>query len=420
MVDIGKGPLKIGYLMQNGAPDLNQLSGPQLHVMAVIKDQQKLNHIVRIVSIQNNQILWSDNFQTWYQPDYEVTQRKWFSYTESAIRRVQSELKLPFLGIFDSLHFADACLNQLRGFDILYERHGYMGFGGVIAARWLGIPLVLELNGNILKEIDERKLSMSVLQREIGKWITIQTFNVANRIVVVSEALKHALIADYHIPENKISVVVNGVNLDLFSLRFDRQSTLEQFGLSDTPIVTFVGSFEPWHGVDLLISSFAEIHMNYPNLQLILVGDGSGRKKAETDVEQLGLNAKVKFLGRVSQEQVAAILSVTRIVVAPYPFEYSDIVGTPLKLLEYMASGKGIVATTAPIHEIIEDGVTGLRVLPANKKALADGIAKLLDDEALCYTLGRNAVLHAQRFSWENVSLELSKIIRKEIQLKAN
>jgi glycosyltransferase involved in cell wall biosynthesis len=413
-----EGSLRIGYLMQNGAPDLREVSGPQLHTVAVIKGLQKLGHTVRTVATQREQLLCSDDLNAWHRPDYGFSRKKWFRFLESAVRRVQSELKLPFLGLFDSLHTADAFSKQLKGFDVLYERHGYMGFGGVFAARWLKIPLVLELNGNIIREIDERGLNISPLQRKIGRWITIQTFHAVNHIVVVSDALRHTLVTEYQVPAEKISVVLNGVNLDLFTKTYEKQKILREYGLSDIPTVVFVGSFEPWHGVEFLLASFPTVVKNCPNVQLVLVGEGSGKEKAVQQAASLNLTDKIKFLGRLPQDQVAAVLSASNIVVAPYPFEHSNIVGTPLKLLEYMAAGKGIVASTAPIHEIVEDGVTGIRVAPANADALAAGITNLLADPLLCESLGRKAALKAQKYSWDSVNFELGRILLKECSLK--
>jgi glycosyltransferase involved in cell wall biosynthesis len=301
---------------------------------------------------------------------------------------------------------------------VLYERHGYMGFGGVMAARWLGIPLILELNGNIIKEIDERKLPMSPLQRAIGRWITIRTFLAADHMVVVSDALRQTLINEYQIPAGHISVVLNGVDVDLFSKRYDADRVRSRFGLSGGPLVGFVGTFEPWHGVDLLVSAFCEITLKCPKAQLVIVGEGPGKDKAVAHANQLGLDGRVKFLGRLPQVEVAEVLSATKVLVAPYPFEYGDIVGTPLKIMEYMAAGKGIVASTAPLHEMIEHEVTGLRVAPADPKALADGINRLLDDENLCNSLGENAATRAKRYSWDQVALRLVEIFVNEIDKK--
>jgi glycosyltransferase involved in cell wall biosynthesis len=408
--------LRIGYLIQNGAPDLSQVSGPQLHTLATIEGLRKLGHQVRTVATQNSQLMWSDDLQKWHSPSCGLTRNRVFRFFESGIRRVQTELQLPYWGFFDSLHYADAFYQHLKDYDILYERHGYMGFAGIIAARRLNIPLVLELNGNIIKEIDEHGLDISPLQKIISRWITIRTFLAANHIVVVSNALKRILVDEYRVPAQKITVVLNGANVELFSKAHDSAKLRDQFGLSNEPAIVFVGSFQPWHGVDLLLESYCEVVKTNPASQLLLVGDGPGCEKALQQVHYLGLDGKVKFLGRLAQEQVAAILNIAKIVAAPYPFDHCDIVGTPLKLIEYMASGRGIVASTASIHEIIEDGVTGLRVAPANVQALAEGISRLLLDEALCEALGQNAALQAQRFSWDKVNSEICNIFLAEIR----
>lgn len=410
----GRG-LKVGYLMQTGVVDLSEVSGPQLHTLGVIKGLRKQGYAVRVVANQNDKLGWTEDLQTWGEPQYGVTQTRLFRLVESILRRIQTELNLPFLGLFNSLHFADACRTQLDGFNVLYERHGYMGFGGVIAARWLGIPLILELNGNILREIDERKLSFSLLQRKIGRWVTIQTFLAADQIVAVSDALSQILIDEYHIPAGKISVILNGVDVDLFSSQNISSDIRFRFGLGSGPMVGFVGSFEPWHGVGLLVSAFQEVNRKHPDCHLVIIGEGPDKNEVVAQVEYLGLADKVKFLGRLPQPQVAELLGALKVLVAPYPFEDGSIVGTPLKIMEYMASGKGIVASTAPLHEIIEHEVTGLRVTPANVQSLADGIIRLIEDDELCSTLGKNAAACAQYYSWDQVSIKIAEIFFKEI-----
>lgn len=200
--------LRIGYLMQNGAADLSTLSGPQLHVKAVIHGLQRRGHSVRTVATQNKRLVWSDDLQTWAPASYKFSRSNWFRLIESPTRRLQSEINLPFLGLFDSIHYADAFSQALRGYDIFYERHGYLGYGGLIASRWLKIPLIIEINGNIIKEIDEIGIEMSDVQRKIGKSITYRTWSAASHLVVVSDTLKRQLIGTHHIPEEKVSVVL--------------------------------------------------------------------------------------------------------------------------------------------------------------------------------------------------------------------
>lgn len=410
-------PLRVGYLLQKNGPDLSVLSGPQLHTTAVIQGLRKAGDEVRTVAIQRWQLGWSDDDlkDNWQPPRYGFADRWWFRLVERPLRWLQNHLPLPFLGLFDALRFADAAVQLLRGYDVLYERHGYMGFGGVFAARLLNIPLVLELNGNILKELDEMGLHMSAVQKKIGRWITRHTFLAADHVVVVSEALKHELVDGLQIPAEKISVVLNGVDLELFSQPYDHQAVRQQYHLGAGPVVAFVGSFQPWHGVEFLVAAFKAVQERFPSARLLLVGDGEGRANIMTQLTELGLQDHIVLTGRLPQAQVAAIVQAADVLAAPYGFTYGDIVGTPLKIVEYMAAGKAIVASTAPIHELIADGVTGVRVAPANADALASGIIRLLEDEALRATLGANAQREAQQYSWAHVVNRLRRLFIAEL-----
>jgi glycosyltransferase involved in cell wall biosynthesis len=396
--------------MQNGAPDLSTTSGPQLHVTAVIRGLQKLGHPVRTVAIQKPGLVWSDDLAKWNAPFFGFTEYKMYRLFQSGVRRLQTELKLPFIGIFDSLRYADACAHLLHGYHLLFERQGYMGYGGLLAARRLGIPLVIEMNGNIVREIDEIGIRMTPLQRKIGRWLTCRTLRGADHIVAVSAALKRDLVADLGLPEEKISVVLNGVDVKLFSKPYNQQQIRAQYRIGAGPAIAFVGSFQPWHGVDLLVSSFKLLQDRFPAVQLILMGDGAGRGTVEKQIADLALHDRVIMTGRLNQEEVAGLLTSADVLVAPYPLVHTNIVGTPLKLLEYMAAGRAIVASTAPLHEVIIDGTTGIRVAPASAEALAEGIARLLDDAELRTRLGAAAQRQAQRYSWDGVAEQLRNI----------
>ncbi len=404
--------LRIGYLMQNGAPDMSTPSGPQLHVKEVVEGLQKNGHVVNTLAIQNRRLSWSEDLDNWSLPEYGFSRTKGFRLLESSVRRVQYELTLPFLGLFDSLHFADACQHQLSGYDIYYERHGYLGYGGVLASRWQKVPIVIEINGNIVKEIDEIGVQMSKLQRNIGKWVTYRTWSSATHLLVVSEALKDQLIRSANISEENITVLQNGANVELFAGNFDGDSIRRKYNLGSSQVIAFTGSFQPWHGVDLLILSFAMLAENFPDSCLVLIGSGAGMEDARSMVSSMGLDQRVIFTGRLAQVDVAALLSIADILVAPYPFIHEDILGSPLKLIEYMAAGKAIVASKAPIHELVNDGENGIRVEPADAAALTRGIVKLLDDGNLRQLLGDTARQQAiNNYSWEQVVSKLEKLL---------
>lgn len=411
--------LRIGYLMQNGAPDLDTTSGPQLHVTAVINGLRRRGHRVRTVAFQRGRLQWTDDLEEWHPASYGATKAAPARLFESAARRIQSELHLPFLNLFDSIHYADASIRLLDGVDIMYERHGYLGYGGLLAARWMGVPLVVEMNGNILKEIDEMGVEMSRVQRAIGRQITKRSLRAADQVVAVSSALKDQVVRELGVAEGRVAVVVNGVNLDLFSRPVEGSQVRRRYGVGPGPLVVFVGSFQPWHGVESLVCAFQTVLRHFPNAYLLLAGDGPGRHALDTQVHDLGLAQHTVLTGRLPQKDVAEIVHAADVVAAPYGLQHADVVGTPLKIVEYMAAGKAIVATTAPIHELVTDGVTGVRVAPASAEALAEGVLRLLADDALRERLGNAARLEAQRYSWDGVVASLCALFDRQLSKRS-
>jgi len=400
-------PLEIGYVLQNGVPDFTKVSGPLLHIRAVVQGLRKAGHHVRTVAARDHGVMWTDDLESWTNAPYGFSRMPPFRLVERPLRRLQYELGLPYLNLFESIRYADACSQALRGRTIIYERHGYLGYGGVLTARRRGVPLVIELNGNIVREIDAIGIAMSDTQRRIGRWITRRTLLAADHVVVVSDALNRELVERLRIPPNRITTVVNGVDVELFSHARDTLEVRRRYELGRGPLVTFVGSFQPWHGVDALVGAFGAVHRRYPEARLLLVGDGEGRENVVAQLRTTTYADRVVLTGRMLPAQVADIVLASDAVVAPYAYRHDDIVGTPLKLMEYMAAGKAIVATTAHIHEIVEHGRTGLRVEPASADALAAGILTVLDDAHLRARLGNAARAHVQQFSWDAVVQKL-------------
>jgi glycosyltransferase involved in cell wall biosynthesis len=398
---------EIGYVLQNGVPDFTKVSGPLLHVRAVVQGLRKAGHPVRTVASQDRGVMWTDDLESWTNVAYGFSRRSPFRLIERPLRRLQYELGLPYFNLFDSIRYADACSQALRGRTIIYERHGYLGYGGVLTARHLGVPIVIELNGNIIREIDAMGVAMSDTQRHIGRWITRRTLLAADHVVVVSDALNRELVEQLRIPPQRITTVVNGVDVELFSNARGTSDVRRRYAIGAGPLVTFVGSFQPWHGVNALAEAFGAVHRRYPEARLLLVGDGEGRDTIVTQLRATAYGDRVVLTGRLPPTQVADIVHASDIAVAPYAYKHDDIVGTPLKLMEYMAAGKPIVATTARIHEIVDHGRTGLRVEPASADALAAGILTVLDDADLRARLGAAARAHVQQFSWDAVVQKL-------------
>ena len=389
---------------------MSAISGPQLHVNAVIRGLQRRGHHIRAFMTQKAGVVWSDDIcrPDWQPVHYGFSVRQPFRLVESAVRRTQTELRLPYLNLFDSVRFSDAACQALSGCHLIYERFGFMGYGGALTAARMGVPLILEINGDVPKEIELFDVKMSAVQRKVSMRITRLTLEAATGIVCVAASLKQRLIDGMGLNPRKIEVILNGADTELFAGSHDVVKVRQKYGLAPRPTVAFVGSFQPWHGVDLLLDSFQVVQAKIPDAQLLLIGDGRGCADAERRVAAGELSRGVRFMGRLQNFQVAEVLSVTDVAVAPFPYTTTDIVGSPLKLFEYMAAGCPIVASWAPIHDVIEHNVTGLRVEPADAAALAMAQVRLLSDADLRLRLSVKArAVALERYSWDNTSKQL-------------
>ena len=412
--------MKIGYIMQADAPDLSIVSATQLHVNAVIRGLRKRGHHVSMVAIQHNKIQWSEDLQNWYPTKFGFSKSTPFRIVESMVRGVQSRLRLPFWRLFDSYRFSDACVSSFSDYHILYERESTISYGGLIAAHRLGIPLVIEVNGDLVEEWRQLGLQMSKLQWALVHFITRQIYKQSSHIITVGETLKGTLVRRWGLDPAHISVVTNGTEIDLF-LNIDTSPDIRtRYSIGKGPVIMFMGGFKPWHGIDLILRGFHHLVQSMPDAKMVFVGDGPQRLELQQQSDSLGLQEHVIFTGRVGHEDVPQLLNIADVAVIYHRRAAAEIVETPLKLFEYMAAGKAIVAPAVPnMERILKDNVSGLLVPPDNPEALANALTKLLNDEKLRISLGQAARKEAiEKHSWDRAVAEIESILEQLSQEK--
>jgi glycosyltransferase involved in cell wall biosynthesis len=165
-------------------------------------------------------------------------------------------------------------------------------------------------------------------------------------------------------------------------------------------VVGFVGSFKAWHGVDFLLKAFVRLYVEDGSFHLLLVGDGPMRAALEEETRRLGLQEAVTFVGSVPHEEVPQYLAVMDVAVAPYP-ALEDFYFSPLKLYEYMASSRAIVASRiGQVAEVVADGLTGLLYKAGDSEGFIQCIRQLRSDESLRRELGKNARIACSKNTW--------------------
>jgi glycosyltransferase involved in cell wall biosynthesis len=285
-------------------------------------------------------------------------------------------------------------LHRAAPFDLIYERYSLWSAAGVRAARRLGVPCFVEVNSPlIVEQMRYRKLH---LESE-AQAIEAEVFRNADRLLAVSEQVRAYAIAKGARPEGSI-VLSNGVDPSRFHSAVAKHPLAAAEGKF---VIGFLGSLKPWHGMEPLLEAFRSIHAADPKTHLLIIGDGPMRPWIEGYACGASFKDDISITGWVDHDLVPSLLQGVDAAVVPYP-ELDDFYFSPLKLYEYMAVGRPIVASAiGQIAEVLEHGTTGRLSRPGDASDLAGQIELLRRDPAMAAALGRAASRRARAFTWE-------------------
>ena len=262
---------------------------------------------------------------------------------------------------------------------LLYQRFDPANHAGVMLARRLGIPLVLEFNGSEVWIADH--WGRPLRRRSLFQGIEDVNLRHADLVSVVSGALRDEVLARGVEPERAV-VLPNGVDPELYRPDLDGSEVRARFGLAGLCVAGFIGTFGVWHGARVMARAAARVLRSRPQAHFLFVGDGVERRAAEEILAESGVLDRATFTGLVPQEEGPAHLAAMDILVAPHVpnADGSRFFGSPTKLFEYLAMGRAIVASRLEqIGEVLEDGRTALLVPPGDEAALAAAILRLID-----------------------------------------
>lgn len=219
----------------------------------------------------------------------------------------------------------------------------------------------------------------------------------ANAIVVNSEALKNEFIKMFRFHENKITVIYNPI--DIMQVKRLGRLKVENLHLDlDLPVIVASGRLTPQKGFSYLIRVLRILTSDGIPCRLVILGKGKSEKELKKLAVRLGIKDRVDILG--FQQNPYKYIACSTIFVLSSLYE-----GFPNVLLEALALGVPSIATRCPTgpEEIITDGVDGILVPPADEKALADAIKRLLGDEDLRRRLGEAGRKRAEDFRVDKI-----------------
>jgi len=288
----------------------------------------------------------------------------------------------------------------------IYQRYSMANYAGTVLRSLYQVPYVCEYNGSfpwVIRQWTKRRLVHEGLVTRV-ELLNLQT---ADLVIVVSNGLRDELVGRGVSPE-RILVNPNGVDPDRYSPTINGSPVRRRYGLEKRLVIGFIGTFGPWHGAEVLAEAFARLLFFSPayrdRARLLLIGEGPTLEATRERLRQAGALDSVVFTGRVPQDEGPAHLAACDILASPHvpnP-DGSPFFGSPTKLFEYMAMGRGIVASRIEqVAEVLKHDSTAWLVPPADPEALAEGLRVLVDDPERRGRLGSAARVEViARYTW--------------------
>lgn len=239
------------------------------------------------------------------------------------------------------------------------------------------------------------------------KYILKKSFEEADKIIVITDYLKQDLISK-NIPEEKIIHIPNGVDLSLFHPNYDKneiQNIKEKF--DSNKIVLFAGSLQD---LTMIIESAKFVIKKVPKIKYLIIGDhrDPNRKVSvwKNLVKEKGLEKYFNFLGKLPQNEIPKYILSADVCIDSFPDEPYFAAAHPLKLLEYGACKKPILATNvSETSKLVKHNEFGLLAEPGNFSQYAEFLVNLLTDNNTSEKLRNNFYNHIiSNFNWEYLS----------------
>ena len=255
-----------------------------------------------------------------------------------------------------------------------------------------------------------RHVSTDVSRSLPTRWLYLSS---SAHIVTTGEKLRQTLHQYNRFPLSQMTSVPTGIDLEKFSPQ-NKQQAREKIGVPNKPTLGIVATMRVWKGHKYLIEAWKTLHLQFPDWQLLLVGDGPQRKNLQPMVKLAGLEESVFFLG--NRNDVPDCLNAMDLFALP---SFGN-EGVPQGIMQAMACGLPVVSTTVgAISEAVIDGKTGFTLAPQVQETLINYLAKLMASDELRQQMGQASLAHAKaQFGLDNMLDKMEKIFINAISLK--
>ncbi|MFU0782634.1 MAG: Glycosyltransferase involved in cell wall biosynthesis [Thermoanaerobacterium thermosaccharolyticum] len=289
-----------------------------------------------------------------------------------------------------------AMVNDPITSNIVHCHTWYTFMAGFLAKMLYDIPLVVTIHSlEPLRPWKEEQLGNGY---HLSTWMEKTGIEAADRIIAVSNDSKKDIMKCYNVPEDKIEVIYNGIDLNQYK-KTGVNVARKKYGI-DGRYILFVGRISRQKGIIHLIDAVKYLPQD---VKVVLCASSPDTEEIKIEMEEkVKLYPNIIWIDKmVTKEEIIELYSNAEVFVCPSIYEPFGIIN-----LEAMACNTPVVASaTGGIKEVVVDGETGFLVEPGNPEDLAEHIKKLLDDRELAATFGANGRKRVEEmFSWESIA----------------
>ena len=327
---------------------------------------------------------------------------------------------------FNMITKANEIINKNGKFDVIHAHDWLVAYSAKSIKESYNIPLISTIHAT---ESGRNSGIHDETQRYINDSEWMLTYE-SSEVIVNSNYMKNEVQRLFGLPYDKINVIPNGVNLQLFSNVNIDYDFRRQYAMDNEKIILYVGRLVYEKGIQNLIAAMPKILDRYHDSKLIICGRGGMIDELREQVKYLGIDNKVYFAGYCDSKKMQKMYKCADVAVFPSTYEPFGIVA-----IESMLSGTPtIVSDVGGLNEIVEHGVTGMKSYAGNANSIADSVLALLFDSKLCASISQNAIKKVkENYNWAKITdntyyvyqLAIGKTVQEkeaamELQLSAN
>ena len=297
-----------------------------------------------------------------------------------------------------------------------------VGLSGWWLARWKRAPLVFEVRDLWPESLAAVGMGdgNSLLHRSLAR-IAGFLYRRSDRVVVVTPAFEEFLVQRWAVPREKISVIENGVETELFApeARTDQPRTDQrrELGLEGEFVVSYIGTMGMAHGLETIVAAALQLRDANPRIVFLMLGEGAEKRRIMELARERGLH-NMRFLDQQPREKIPSYICASDACLVL--LKKTDLFKTviPTKMLEFMSCSRPVIlGVDGQASAILEEARGGLVIEPENSDALANAVCYLAANGDLAREMGQNGREHiVRKFSRRHLAEKYIRVLEKMLK----